>query len=107
MSISFDTIPASIRKPGVYIEFNTSLAVRALPTNKQSVCLIVPLGVDATVAANVPTPFYSAAEAKALFGGTVAQEMADAFITANRYASLSAVGVVVTCLLYTSPSQRD
>ncbi len=96
MSISFDTIPASIRKPGVYIEFNTSLAVRTLPTNKQSVCLIVPLGVDATVAANVPTPFYSAAEAKALFGGTVAGEMADAFISANRYASLSAVGVVVT-----------
>lgn len=96
MSISFDTIPASIRKPGVYVEFNTSLAVRTLPTNKQSVCLIVPIGADATVAANVPTPFYSAAEAKALFGGTVAGEMADAFITTNRYASLSAVGVVVT-----------
>ena len=95
MSISFDTIPASIRKPGVYMEFNTSLAVRTLPTNKQNVCLIVPLGEGATVAANVPTPFYSAAEAKALFGGTVAEEMAHAFITAYRYASVSAVGVVV------------
>lgn len=95
MSISFDTIPASIRKPGVYMEFNNSLAVRTLPTNKQNVCLIVPLGEGATVAANVPTPFYSAAEAKALFGGTVAEEMADAFITAYRYASVSAVGVVV------------
>lgn len=95
MSISFDTIPASIRKPGVYMEFNTSLAVRTLPTNKQNVCLIVPLGEGATVAAHVPTPFYSAAEAKALFGGTVAEEMADAFITAYRYASVSAVGVVV------------
>ncbi|MFK3641403.1 phage tail sheath subtilisin-like domain-containing protein [Pseudomonas protegens] len=95
MSISFDTIPASIRKPGVYMEFNTSLAVRTLPTNKQSVCLIVPLGTGATVGANVPTPIYSAAEAKALFGGTVAEEMAEAFITAYRYASLSAVGVVV------------
>lgn len=93
MSISFDTIPASIRKPGVYMEFNTSLAVRTLPTNKQSVCLIVPLGAGATVGANVPTPIYSAAEAKALFGGTVAEEMAEAFITAYRYASLSAVGV--------------
>lgn len=95
MSISFDTIPASIRKPGVYMEFNTSLAVRTLPTNRQSVCLIVPLGEGATVEANVPTPFYSAAEAKALFGGTVAEEMADAFITAYRYAAVSAVGVVV------------
>lgn len=95
MSISFDTIPASIRKPGVYMEFNTSLAVRTLPTNKQSVCLIVPLGTGAKVGANVPTPIHSAAEAKALFGGTVAEEMAEAFITAYRYASLSAVGVVV------------
>lgn len=95
MSISFDTIPASIRKPGVYMEFNTSLAVRTLPTNKQSVCLIVPLGEGATVAAHVPTLFSSAAEAKALFGGTVAAEMADAFITAYRYASVSAVGVAV------------
>ena len=95
MSISFDSIPASIRKPGVYMEFNTSLAVRTLPTNKQNVCLIVPLGEGATVAANVPTPFFSAAEAKAMFGGTVAGEMADAFITAYRYASVSAVGVVV------------
>jgi phage tail sheath gpL-like len=95
MSITLDTIPASIRKPGVYMEFNTSLAVRTLPTNRQSVCLIVPLGAGATVSANVPTPINSAAEAKALFGGTVAEEMADAFITAYRYASISAVGVVV------------
>lgn len=95
MSISLDTILASIRKPGVYIEFNTTLAVRTLPTNRQSVCLIVPLGEGATVDAHVPTSIYSAAEAKALFGGTVAEAMADAFITAYRYASLSAVGVVV------------
>lgn len=95
MSIEFDTIPASIRKPGVYMEFNTSLAQRNLPTNKQSVCLIVPLGEGATVAANVPTQLYSAPEAKALFGGSIAEEMAHAFITAYRYAAVSAVGVVV------------
>ena len=95
MSIEFDTIPASIRKPGVYMEFNTSLAQRNLPTNKQSVCLLVPLGNGATVDANVPTQFYSAPEAKALFGGTIAEEMAHAFITAYRYAAVSAVGVVV------------
>ena len=27
-NISFDSIPASIRKPGKYFEFNTKLAVR-------------------------------------------------------------------------------
>lgn len=95
MSIQFDTIPASIRKPGVYMEFNTSLAVRNLPTNKQSVCFIVPLGEGATVEPHVPTPFYSTPEAEVLFGGTIAGEMADAFITAYRYAAVSAVGVVV------------
>jgi phage tail sheath gpL-like len=95
MSIAFDTIPASIRKPGAYFEFNTSLAVRTLPTNKQSICLIVPLGDDAKVAAHIPTPVYSSHEAKALFGGSVAEEMVTAVIAAYRYASVSAVGVVI------------
>lgn len=94
MSISFDTIPASIRKPGAYFEFNTSLAVRTLPTNRQSICLIVPLGEDAKVAAHVPTPVYSAVEAQELFGGTVAAEMVAAVIAAYRYAAISAVGVM-------------
>ncbi|WP_397458206.1 phage tail sheath C-terminal domain-containing protein [Pseudomonas asplenii] len=93
MTISFDTIPASIRKPGVYMEFNTSLAVRTLPTNKQRICLVVPLGPEATVAANTPTEVYSAAEAGALFG-PVAEEMVGAAISAYRYVSISAVGVV-------------
>ncbi len=93
MSIAFDTIPASIRKPGAYFEFNTSLAVRTLPTNAQSICLIVPLGLGATLAANVPTQVYSAAEAKTL-AGAVAAEMVDAAIKAYRYVAISIVGVV-------------
>lgn len=94
MTIAFDTIPASIRKPGAYFEFNTSLAVRTLPTNAQSICFIVPLGAGATVAANQPTQVYSAAEAKAKFG-VVAEEMVAAAIKAYRYAAISCVGVVV------------
>lgn len=94
MNVAFDTIPASIRKPGAYFEFNTSLAVRTLPTNAQSICMVVPLGPDATVAANVPTQFYSADEAGALFG-PAAKEMAAAAIKAYRYVAISAVGVVV------------
>lgn len=94
MSIAFDTIPASIRKPGAYFEFNTSLAVRTLPTNKQSICLIVPLGPDATMAPHVPVQVYSATEAGKLFG-PVAEEMVAAAIGAYRYVAISAVGVVV------------
>lgn len=39
-NISFDSIPASIRKPGKYFEFNTKLAVRTLPVNRQTMLLI-------------------------------------------------------------------
>lgn len=39
-NISFDQIPASIRKPGKYFEFNTKLAVRTLPGNRQTLLLI-------------------------------------------------------------------
>jgi len=94
MTIAFDTIPASIRKPGVYMEFNTSLAVRNLPTNAQHVCLVVPLGEGATADANLPQQVYSAAEAKAAFGA-VAEEMVAAAIAAYRYVAISCVGVTV------------
>lgn len=95
MTISFDTIPASIRKPGAYMEFNTSLAVRTLPTNAQSVCLIVPLGADATALPNVAAQVYSADEAKVQFG-PVAEEMVAAAIAAYRYAAISCIGVTVS-----------
>ncbi|MEX5343016.1 phage tail sheath C-terminal domain-containing protein [Pseudomonas sp. I2] len=94
MNIEFDTIPESMRKPGVYMEFNTKLAVRTLPTNAQRVCLIVPLGAGATAAQNVPEQVYSSADAKTKFGD-VAEEMVAAAITANRYVAISCVGVTV------------
>lgn len=95
MAVSFDTIPASIRKPGAYLEFNTSLAVRTLPTNAQSICLVVPLDAGATVAANTPTPVFSAPEALTKFG-VVASEMVAAIIATYRYAAVSCVGVTVS-----------
>lgn len=95
MNVSFDTIPPSIRKPGAYFEFNTNLAVRTLPTNKQSICLVVPMDEKAKAAAHEPVPVYSSDEAQQLFGGTVAAEMVAAVITAYRYASISVVGVIV------------
>ncbi|MFJ3469052.1 phage tail sheath C-terminal domain-containing protein [Pseudomonas sp. NPDC090201] len=95
MTISFDTIPASIRKPGVYMEFNTTLAVRNLPTNAQSICLIVPLDAGATAQPNVPAQVFSAPEALAQFGA-VAQEMVAAVIATYRYCAVSCVGVAVS-----------
>jgi phage tail sheath gpL-like len=94
MTIEFDTIPASIRKPGAYMEFNTKLAVRTLPTNAQSICLVVPLGSGATALANVVAQVYSADDAKAQFGD-IAAEMVAAAIATYRYVAISCVGVTV------------
>jgi len=93
--IQFDTIPAGIRKPGVYMEFNTALAVRTLPTNTQRLCLIVPLTADGQDKAEPLTPVqvFDAARAAALFG-PVAEAMATAAMTANRYVDLTLIGVV-------------
>lgn len=94
-AISFDTIPASIRKPGVYMEFNLRMAVRNLPTNAQYICLIVPLGEDATAAPLVPVQVYSAPEAEEQFG-PVAGEMVAALLATYRYAAVSCIGITVT-----------
>lgn len=95
MTISFDTIPASIRKPGAYIEFNTSLAVRTLPTNAQHICLVVPLEAGATAVENQPVQVFSPNEAKKAFG-VVAEAMVTAAIAAYRYVAISCVGVTVS-----------
>lgn len=93
MSIEISSIPDSTRVPGVYIEFNTELAVRTLPSNAQRVLLAVPLDSSATVDPNTPVQVYSDTEAANF--GDVAKKMAAAAITANRYLDLSLVGVTV------------
>lgn len=40
MTIEFNQIPGSIRKPGKYFEFNTALALRSLPENQQKLILL-------------------------------------------------------------------
>lgn len=89
-NISFDSIPASIRKPGKYFEFNTKLAVRTLPANAQSLLIIGQRLADGSVAALVPTKVFSDAQAAAYFGnGSMAHLMCRAAITANPYLDLS------------------
>lgn len=94
--IQFNQIPGSLRKPGVYMEFNTALAVRTLPTNAQRVCLIVPLTAvgDDAAAPLTPVQVFDAAQAANAFG-EVAGAMARAAITANRYLDLSLIGLPV------------
>lgn len=89
-NISFDNIPASIRKPGKYFEFNTSLAVRTLPQNKQKMLIIAQRLASGTVDEAIPTQVFSDAEAAAYFGaGSIAHLMVRAAIKANPYLDLT------------------
>ncbi len=93
-NISFDTIPASIRKPGKYFEFNTKLAVRTLPNNKQRMLIIGQRMAAGTVAEKVPTKVFSDAEAQTYFGaGSMAHLMVRAAIKANPYLDLTVVSL--------------
>lgn len=90
--IIFDQLPASIRKPGKYAEFNLKLATRTLPTNAQNTLLI---GAMAQGAATPYTPYwvFDGDSALSLFGESPAYDMAIAAMTANPYIRLQVMGI--------------
>ena len=93
-NISFEKIPASTRKPGVYAEWNTKLAVRNLPTNKQRVCIIAQHNNAALGALTELENVFSAADVAAKYGaGSMAHLMVLAAINAYAYADLSLITV--------------
>jgi phage tail sheath gpL-like len=57
-NISFDQIPSSIRKPGKYLEFNTKLAVRTLPANRQKMLIVAQKLAAGSVATLTPTTVF-------------------------------------------------
>jgi phage tail sheath gpL-like len=92
--VSFDTLPASIRKPGKYFEFNTRLAVRTLPSNVQKVCIIAGKTMDGQLPVNTPTEVYSDLEARLYAGpGSLGHLMCRAAIKAYPYIRLTLVTV--------------
>ncbi|OHX11005.1 phage tail protein [Chromobacterium amazonense] len=94
-NISFDQIPASIRKPGKYFEFNTKLAVRTLPGNPQRVLVIGQrLADSAAQPALAALDVFSDEQAAQVFGrGSFAHLMARAAINANPYLQLTVIAV--------------
>jgi phage tail sheath gpL-like len=93
-NISFSEIPSSIRKPGKYGEFNTALAVRTLPGNRQEVLILGQRLSTGTVAANVPTAVFSDDQAATYFGrGSIIHRMVIAAIKAHRYLALTCLAV--------------
>lgn len=93
-NVLFVAIPSSIRKPGKYIEFNTSLAVRSLPVNRQKLLMVGQRLASGTVAANVPIEVFDDNQAALNFGrGSVLHLMCKAALIANPYIALSAVSM--------------
>ncbi|OLN30445.1 Bacteriophage tail sheath protein [Desulfovibrio sp. DV] len=93
-NISFDTLPASIRKPGKYFEFNTKLAVRTLPANVQRMLIVGQGTAEGTQPVLTPVEVFSDEEGRTLFGtGSLAHLMVRAAITANPYLRLTVITV--------------
>lgn len=93
-NIAFDKIPSSLRKPGVYVEFNTKLAVRNLPGNLQRTLIIGQKMAAGTLAALTVTDVFSDVEAAVLCGyGSQVHRMVRAALRANPYAQLSVVAL--------------
>ncbi|MBI5234735.1 MAG: phage tail sheath subtilisin-like domain-containing protein [Deltaproteobacteria bacterium] len=94
MTIQFEGIPSSIRKPGKYFEFNAKTAVRTLAGNKQKMLIIGQRLTSGTVAQKVPTQVFSDSDAETAFGpGSIAHLMARAAIKANPYLDLTVVAL--------------
>lgn len=93
-NISFSQIPASIRKPGKYAEFNTALAVRTLPGNLQKTLIVGQRLAAGTIAANTVVDVFSDLEAATYFGrGSIAHLMVKAALVANPYLSLQVIAM--------------
>lgn len=93
MNIEFDNIPASIRHPGVYTEYNTKGAVTTLPTNEQEVLIIAPM-LDSSQPYSAPLRVYSDIEAAQAFGyGSWAHLMTRIAILNNPLIRLSVMGL--------------
>lgn len=89
MSITFDGIPATLRTPGVYVEYNNSRAVTEV-TEVPEIALIIGQRLAAgTIAEAVPKLITDSDLAKTYWGhGSLMAHMAAAFKKANPYTEL-------------------
>lgn len=93
--IQFYQIPSGLRTPGQYFEFNTQLAVNALPANQYSVMIVAQMTASGTQAPNTPVQVFSDAQAAAYFGnGSQAHRMVRAALKANPTLILYVCGVL-------------
>jgi phage tail sheath protein len=92
-NIEFEKIPNSLRKPGVYTEYNAKGAVTTLPTNEQEVLIVAPM-IGGTTAFTQPVRVYSDLDTATAFGaGSWAHLMTRMAITNNSLIRLSVMGL--------------
>jgi len=93
-NITFNTIPGNLKKPGLYMEQDTSLASRALPSTARRILLIGQRLAAGTVAQAIPMQIFSEADAATYFGiGSMLHLMCRAAIRQNPYADITAIGL--------------
>lgn len=93
-NISFDQIPSSLRKPGVYTEFNTKMAVRNLPGNLQRTLIVgQKIAAGALAALTLADVFSDVDAAQACGYGSQVHRMVRAALIANPYAQLSIIAL--------------
>lgn len=93
-NIAFEKIPSSTRKPGVYTEFNTKMAVRNLPGNRQRTLIIGQKMAAGTLAALTLADVFSDVDAATFCGfGSQVHRMVEAALQANPYANLSVLAL--------------
>ncbi|MDG6362543.1 phage tail protein, partial [Glaesserella parasuis] len=92
--VDFDKIPNSIRKPGVYTEYNNKDAVTTLPTNEQEVLIVAPMTTQVTGSYSLPVKVFSDTDAEQAFGaGSVAHLMVRQAIKNNSLIHLTVIGL--------------
>ena len=90
--ISFNSIPAALRLPGVYVEFDNSLANNASPDFK--ILVIGQRLAAGSVAEAVPTRVTSPGQAEDYFGrGSMLAEMLTALFAANQWMNITALAL--------------
>ncbi|MFC0686399.1 phage tail sheath C-terminal domain-containing protein [Novosphingobium clariflavum] len=94
MTISFTSIPADIRTPGQYVEFDSSRAVSGSPPIVNRVLIVGQKLAAGTSAALTRQAVSDASQAIALFGrGSMLARMVAAYKTADKYSEVIAIGL--------------
>ena len=95
MPIPFSTFPANLRTPHVGVEIDSSLAQAGLSLKPHTGLIVAQLLSSGTVAALTPTKVTNAGQASVFFGaGSVAHNMAKAWLDRNAFTPLWVCGVV-------------